>query len=192
MTVEDSQWVYKNKAEGKISAVASLGLIMLWNTDEGLTAIDRFLWVLFLSSSFFTFSPLHPSHTYTHLFHLLLSFFQICYWRIKSWCSACYWRCQFWHSRWEWNCIWFVARVHKRGEVDQLGSRSCCGKIISCLINIMFSFHAATVVLMLMLFLCCFFVPLSSIVIQYKNTDVCFCLQSGTPYCPSFVCTLTF
>jgi len=43
MTVEDSQWVYKNKAEGKISAVASLGLIMLWNTDEGLTAIDRFL-----------------------------------------------------------------------------------------------------------------------------------------------------
>jgi hypothetical protein len=30
MTVDDSQWVYKNKAEGKISAVASLGLIMLW------------------------------------------------------------------------------------------------------------------------------------------------------------------
>jgi len=44
MTVEDSQWVYKNKAEGKISAVASLGLIMLWNIDEGLTAIDRFLY----------------------------------------------------------------------------------------------------------------------------------------------------
>ena len=44
MTVEDSQWVYKNKAEGKISAVASLGLIMLWNVVEGLTRYRSFLY----------------------------------------------------------------------------------------------------------------------------------------------------
>ncbi|KAK8521161.1 hypothetical protein V6N12_005072 [Hibiscus sabdariffa] len=36
-------WVFKNKEHGKISAAASLGMILLWDTDIGLAQIDKFI-----------------------------------------------------------------------------------------------------------------------------------------------------
>ncbi|KAL6768177.1 RPN1 [Auxenochlorella protothecoides x Auxenochlorella symbiontica] len=44
--VEDDavHWVFKNKDHGKLSAAASLGLVMLWDLEGGLPAIDRFLY----------------------------------------------------------------------------------------------------------------------------------------------------
>jgi 26S proteasome regulatory subunit N1 len=42
MTTEDS-WVFKNKDQGMMCAAASLGMIMLWNVDEGLATLDKFL-----------------------------------------------------------------------------------------------------------------------------------------------------
>lgn len=44
MTPEGNEWLYKNKDHGMLSAAASLGLIMLWNVEEGLTQIDKFLY----------------------------------------------------------------------------------------------------------------------------------------------------
>jgi len=43
MTVNDD-WLYKNKDHGMMSATASLGSILLWNVEEGLTQIDKFLY----------------------------------------------------------------------------------------------------------------------------------------------------
>jgi len=40
----DNEWLYKNKDHGMMSAAASLGLILLWNVEEGLTQIDKFLY----------------------------------------------------------------------------------------------------------------------------------------------------
>jgi len=40
----DNEWLYKNKDHGMLSAAASLGLILLWNVEEGLTQIDKFLY----------------------------------------------------------------------------------------------------------------------------------------------------
>lgn len=40
----DSDWLYKNKDHGMMSAAASLGSILLWNVDEGLTQIDKYLY----------------------------------------------------------------------------------------------------------------------------------------------------
>ena len=39
MTNTDSKdsWIYKNKDDGKIAAAASLGMILLWDIDEGLS-----------------------------------------------------------------------------------------------------------------------------------------------------------
>lgn len=43
INTEEEQKIYaKNKDSGLMSAVASIGLHMLWNVDEGLTKIDRF------------------------------------------------------------------------------------------------------------------------------------------------------
>lgn len=42
MTVDNSQWVHKNKDHGMISAAASLGLVLLWNVEGGLNEIDKF------------------------------------------------------------------------------------------------------------------------------------------------------
>lgn len=39
---EGSQWVYKNKDHGMMSAAASLGLVLLWNVELGLNEIDKF------------------------------------------------------------------------------------------------------------------------------------------------------
>mmetsp|Transcript_23303 Transcript_23303/g.42134 ORF Transcript_23303/g.42134 Transcript_23303/m.42134 type:complete len:888 (-) Transcript_23303:94-2757(-) len=44
MTVADSKWVYKNKEQGMMSTVASLGALLLWGIDEGLTQIDKYQW----------------------------------------------------------------------------------------------------------------------------------------------------
>lgn len=44
MTPEDTQWLYKNKEHGMLSAAASLGMIYLWDIEEGLAAIDKYLY----------------------------------------------------------------------------------------------------------------------------------------------------
>ncbi len=42
---EDGQkWLYKNKEHGMMSATASIGLILLWDVDSGLTQIDKYLY----------------------------------------------------------------------------------------------------------------------------------------------------
>lgn len=40
----DNDWLYKNKDHGMMAAAASLGLIQLWNVEEGLAQIDKFLY----------------------------------------------------------------------------------------------------------------------------------------------------
>ena len=40
----DNEWLYKNRDHGMMTAAASLGLILLWNVDEGLSQIDKFLY----------------------------------------------------------------------------------------------------------------------------------------------------
>jgi len=44
MTEEGKNWVYKNKEHGMMSATASLGMILQWNVDEGLSQIDKYLY----------------------------------------------------------------------------------------------------------------------------------------------------
>eukprot|EP00439_Symbiodinium_sp_Y106_P044337 s4196_g5.t1 len=44
MTIADSKWVYKNKDQGMMSTVGSLGALLLWGIDEGLTQIDKYQW----------------------------------------------------------------------------------------------------------------------------------------------------
>eukprot|EP00761_Pharyngomonas_kirbyi_P012308 gb/GECH01012335.1/.p1 GENE.gb/GECH01012335.1/~~gb/GECH01012335.1/.p1 ORF type:complete len:872 (+),score=203.33 gb/GECH01012335.1/:1-2616(+) len=44
ITEEESDWIYKNKGHGIISAAASMGMIYLWNVDDGLSAIDKYLY----------------------------------------------------------------------------------------------------------------------------------------------------
>jgi len=39
---EGQSWIYKNKDHGMMSAAASLGVSLLWNTEEGLGNIDKF------------------------------------------------------------------------------------------------------------------------------------------------------
>lgn len=39
-----NNWLYKNKDHGMMTAAASLGMILLWNVEEGLTQIDKFLY----------------------------------------------------------------------------------------------------------------------------------------------------
>ncbi|SOV73676.1 26S proteasome regulatory subunit RPN1, putative [Plasmodium sp. gorilla clade G3] len=42
MTVNSSLWIFKNKDFGLMSATASMGLLLMWNLDEGLSQIDKF------------------------------------------------------------------------------------------------------------------------------------------------------
>jgi 26S proteasome regulatory subunit N1 len=42
LTVENSQWIYKNKDHGMLSAAASLGLVLMWNIESGLNEIDKY------------------------------------------------------------------------------------------------------------------------------------------------------
>eukprot|EP00304_Pavlova_gyrans_P002895 CAMPEP_0206057206 /NCGR_PEP_ID=MMETSP1466-20131121/43897_1 /ASSEMBLY_ACC=CAM_ASM_001126 /TAXON_ID=44452 /ORGANISM="Pavlova gyrans, Strain CCMP608" /LENGTH=927 /DNA_ID=CAMNT_0053432475 /DNA_START=81 /DNA_END=2864 /DNA_ORIENTATION=+ len=44
MLTEGNKWLYKNKEHGMISAAASLGALLLWDVDGGLTQIDKFLY----------------------------------------------------------------------------------------------------------------------------------------------------
>src|SRR4051812_14357686 len=39
MNEEGGKWIYKNKEHGMLSATASLGMILLWNIDEGLSQV---------------------------------------------------------------------------------------------------------------------------------------------------------
>ena len=41
---DKSKWIYKNKDMGIMSTTASLGLILLWDVDGGLTQIDKYLY----------------------------------------------------------------------------------------------------------------------------------------------------
>ncbi|ELT94307.1 hypothetical protein CAPTEDRAFT_150361 [Capitella teleta] len=41
---EGNKWLYKNKEHGMMSATATLGLILLWDIDGGLTQIDKYLY----------------------------------------------------------------------------------------------------------------------------------------------------
>lgn len=38
---ESTSWIYKTKDAGLISAVASIGVLNLWNVDQGLADLDR-------------------------------------------------------------------------------------------------------------------------------------------------------
>lgn len=42
--IDGNAWIYKNKAHGMQSAVASLGLLFLWSVDSGLPVIDKYLY----------------------------------------------------------------------------------------------------------------------------------------------------
>ena len=42
ITPEGSEWLYKNKSHGMISATASLGLLMLWDVESGFSAVDKY------------------------------------------------------------------------------------------------------------------------------------------------------
>ena len=45
LLMEDGQkWLYKNKEHGMMSATASIGLVLLWDVDGGLTQIDKYLY----------------------------------------------------------------------------------------------------------------------------------------------------
>lgn len=45
LLIEDgNKWLYKNKEHGMLSATASMGLILLWDVDGGLTPIDKYLY----------------------------------------------------------------------------------------------------------------------------------------------------
>ncbi|CAM9881930.1 26S proteasome non-ATPase regulatory subunit 2 [Lampetra fluviatilis] len=44
LTEEGNKWLYKNKEHGMLSATASLGLVLLWDVDGGLTQIDKYLY----------------------------------------------------------------------------------------------------------------------------------------------------
>ena len=37
-----NSWLFKNKGHGMMSAAASLGMLMLWNVDEGINQIDKY------------------------------------------------------------------------------------------------------------------------------------------------------
>ncbi|XP_037933411.1 26S proteasome non-ATPase regulatory subunit 2 [Teleopsis dalmanni] len=44
LSEDGNKWLYKNKEHGMMSATASLGLILLWDVDGGLTMIDKYLY----------------------------------------------------------------------------------------------------------------------------------------------------
>lgn len=43
ITTKDSTWVYKNREHAMMSAVASVGMVHMWNPDEGLNAVSKYL-----------------------------------------------------------------------------------------------------------------------------------------------------
>ena len=41
---DGTSWLYKNKEHGMLSATASLGLLLLWDVNGGLSQIDKYLY----------------------------------------------------------------------------------------------------------------------------------------------------
>jgi 26S proteasome regulatory subunit N1 len=41
---DKSHWIFKNKDWAKVSATASIGMVMLWDVDAGLPLIDKYLY----------------------------------------------------------------------------------------------------------------------------------------------------
>jgi 26S proteasome regulatory subunit N1 len=41
--VQDNKWLFKNKEHGMMSAAASVGMLLLWDIEQGLNEIDRYL-----------------------------------------------------------------------------------------------------------------------------------------------------
>jgi 26S proteasome regulatory subunit N1 len=39
MTEDRSDWVHKHKEGGKMAAAASLGMLLMWDVDEGLNQV---------------------------------------------------------------------------------------------------------------------------------------------------------
>ena len=37
-----NEWLFKNRDHGMLSAAASLGMVYMWNMDEGYTAMEPF------------------------------------------------------------------------------------------------------------------------------------------------------
>ncbi|RKP21880.1 26S proteasome regulatory complex, non-ATPase subcomplex, Rpn1 subunit [Rozella allomycis CSF55] len=44
MMNEQQEWIYKNKNDGMMSASASIGMIMMWEVENGLSKIDKYLY----------------------------------------------------------------------------------------------------------------------------------------------------
>jgi len=44
LTEDGNKWIYKHNENGMLCAAASLGLILLWDVDAGLTQIDKYLY----------------------------------------------------------------------------------------------------------------------------------------------------
>eukprot|EP00057_Strongylocentrotus_purpuratus_P008602 XP_011663076.1 PREDICTED: 26S proteasome non-ATPase regulatory subunit 2 [Strongylocentrotus purpuratus] len=44
LTDDGNKWIYKNKEHGMMSTTASLGMVLLWDVDGGLTQIDKYLY----------------------------------------------------------------------------------------------------------------------------------------------------
>lgn len=44
LTEDGNKWIYKQNDHGMMSAAASLGLVLLWDVDGGLTQIDKYLY----------------------------------------------------------------------------------------------------------------------------------------------------
>jgi 26S proteasome regulatory subunit N1 len=42
-TADKDSWIYKNKEGGMLAAAASLGMTLLWDIDEGLSQIDKYM-----------------------------------------------------------------------------------------------------------------------------------------------------
>jgi 26S proteasome regulatory subunit N1 len=41
---EESRWVFRNKDHGMMSATASYGALMLWDIDNGLAELDKYMY----------------------------------------------------------------------------------------------------------------------------------------------------
>jgi 26S proteasome regulatory subunit N1 len=42
LMTEDEEWVFKNKEHGMMAATASLGMVLMWDVDEGLNQLDKY------------------------------------------------------------------------------------------------------------------------------------------------------
>ena len=40
---KNEHWIYKNKEGGMLAAATSLGMVLLWDIDEGLSQIDKYM-----------------------------------------------------------------------------------------------------------------------------------------------------